>query len=995
MAEYIFNKITGKYNNLKTAKKNGLFQNPSNFELQSNTFINKKSGRSITKKTAEQLLKDKKINPSELLFNSKDLFFNKTTSKFVPKETKAKKSQYKRIADKVGADYRIIGYSKKVKPEIEFTEEEAFDKLKALLLNLYKYIVSTRNIPENAKFQLMAINENNKEDKIISTSFGNNFKLLWNNLKKKIEDLLEQYEGFEDIVVNRITVRFLNMSTNKFGASTLSSITTNSNDKYNVINPKTKINCLFTSWAISENPENYNKSTLSNISKQLKKYVNPTKKVLSDFETIQELVDYKKRKCIVVNSVFDTIQEFKPKVDNNKEAIVLQLVNNHIMACVPKSFIIEKKEYIDTNKPIVKRQENNFYNYKIAVWDIEASKDKNNKFVAYAVGFAFKNKYYSWWGSDCLIKFLDFLDTNFELLNGYTLYAHNGGKFDIPILLKDGLINYRKIVIDTDSVIDADNSFIGFGLRKGEYLIKMKDSLKLLPSSLDKLTKEFDVKHKKLTQSVNHELITLQNYNEYYFIINKYLKNDCLGLLEILNKFSKNVFDSTGINITECLTGATLSKKNYFKNYYNKKYNTPIYNLDKETDTFIRKSFVGGRNEAFKLGHIKGKIYYYDFTSLYPSTGRLPLPYDKPEEIEIKENTLLTYDLVSNNFGFYEVQVRTKDFNKLPLHGIKDNNGHLIFPHFKNWTTINLFSQEIKQGLDINEYKFIKGIKFQSKAFLNEFFTDAFNKKQIAKENNNVALAQCFKIIANSGFGFWGTRTDKEGIKTFYNDQSGLIPIANENKLIDIETYGDYTFVKCEKELKTKDFNVSIASAIASYARCILYKAINDIKAKGGEVYYTDTDSILTNINILEYPDLVKKYKSGSELGSLKNECSEFVKSNVSEEVFTKQEEIDGNIYYDELIILGCKFYGLKKTLFNGQIVENNKLNGYKQSENKLSFQELEDLTTGKTTEIKQKQNQFIKNSNLSIELKTIVKKFKPQYTKGTIKNNNIIPLLV
>jgi hypothetical protein len=109
-----------------------------------------------------------------------------------------------------------------------------------------------------------------------------------------------------------------------------------------------------------------------------------------------------------------------------------------------------------------------------------------------------------------------------------------------------------------------------------------------------------------------------------------YCNYDVLGLLEILNKFSKSVYDAcNGINITDCITGASLSKKHYFNSFYDKKEH-PVWNLSAENDEFCRDGYFGGRCEAFYIGEQKKKLYYYDFTSLYPDVGRCRLPYGEP-----------------------------------------------------------------------------------------------------------------------------------------------------------------------------------------------------------------------------------------------------------------------------------------------------------------------------------------------------------------------------
>lgn len=71
------------------------------------------------------------------------------------------------------------------------------------------------------------------------------------------------------------------------------------------------------------------------------------------------------------------------------------------------------------------------------------------------------------------------------------------------------------------------------------------------------------------------------------------------------------------------------------------------------------------------------------------------------------------------------------------------------------------------------------------------------------------------------------------------------------------------------------DFNVSIASAITSYARQRLWELINAIEDKGKKVFYCDTDSDITNCDITKYEDIMEEFcwdGNGEALGSLKNE---------------------------------------------------------------------------------------------------------------------------
>jgi hypothetical protein len=89
--------------------------------------------------------------------------------------------------------------------------------------------------------------------------------------------------------------------------------------------------------------------------------------------------------------------------------------------------------------------------------------------------------------------------------------------------------------------------------------------------------------------------------------------------------FKFNPGSPVGLNITKCLTGASISKKTFFNMYYKEQTN-PVYSLDDTMDKYIRDFYYGGRTEIFQIGKVKAdKLYYYDFTSLYPSIHRSQL----------------------------------------------------------------------------------------------------------------------------------------------------------------------------------------------------------------------------------------------------------------------------------------------------------------------------------------------------------------------------------
>ena len=78
----------------------------------------------------------------------------------------------------------------------------------------------------------------------------------------------------------------------------------------------------------------------------------------------------------------------------------------------------------------------------------------------------------------------------------------------------------------------------------GDFKIFFRDSMKVLPASLEKLCLELDVPHKKMTETVSHDDITIDNYRTFP-ALHKYLENACKGLFEVVEKFGLEPFKAT------------------------------------------------------------------------------------------------------------------------------------------------------------------------------------------------------------------------------------------------------------------------------------------------------------------------------------------------------------------------------------------------------------------------------------------------------------------
>ena len=361
-------------------------------------------------------------------------------------------------------------------------------------------------------------------------------------------------------------------------------------------------------------------------------------------------------------------------------------------------------------------------------------------------------------------------------------------------------------------------------------------------------------------------------------------------------------------------------------------------------------------------------------------------------------------DLDLNNFfGFVEVKVKSKVdmLHKKPLHALYEG-GKLMFRHFSEPTTIILFSEELKCGVKsgMYEYEIVRGEKLKRAPFMKRFFKDGFKRKADAKRAKNPALKATWKIILNSGYGFWGLRTkDRDAVLIQKKEENSIYPYLNAGKLISYgqSENGKYSIIRALEDLPTTDHNVAIASAISSYSRCRLWDLIDDVESKGKKVYMCDTDSVITNIKLNDYPDLMAKYMwdgCGDDLGSLKNEADDHLKDEGwSKDSINRLKEEDGNmIHFDGLILGGCKFYSLR---IDG-CKDIAKCKGYKKGKDgsDLTFKDFEDMAGGKPKDQKQiqfrcpLQNHVSDDEQFAIRTMLVEKWFKFTYNKGLINQD-------
>ena len=448
------------------------------------------------------------------------------------------------------------------------------------------------------------------------------------------------------------------------------------------------------------------------------------------------------------------------------------------------------------------------------------------------------------------------------------IYIHNL-EFDARKMPE--LFDNKRIIWDKCFIINGKLATI----TTKHYVIH--DSFKLLPNSLKKLSKDFDVEHGKLDlwgeveKKYPGEYTDIVDFldrcdidNELYL---EYLGYDVMSLYEVLEVLQ----DIAGLELKDFVKRiSTASLSRYiFKNGYKGK----IFKRDDQTKTdfemlsqfnwkndlgieeFLRASYCGGRTEVFKPW-LKSQGFHYDVNSLYPSVMiGVFYPVGKPFFTEKAKQAQAFFEKWQSDrqgLGFIcaDVFIPKQHIPPLPV-----KMGKLTFPcgHvFGTWTYEELEYAVKECGVVIEKYQACCHFEKTYQVFDN-FVKTFYQLKEQATKEKNPSLRALAKLLLNVGYGYTGMRRDdKTSIKAFEKiSDYDEIKFANE----------ELGFIEVPTEITAEYIQVQVASYVTSRARLILLKALRDVEHRGGNVYYCDTDSIVSDIEF--NPSIVNSSKLG------------------------------------------------------------------------------------------------------------------------------------
>jgi len=420
------------------------------------------------------------------------------------------------------------------------------------------------------------------------------------------------------------------------------------------------------------------------------------------------------------------------------------------------------------------------------------------------------------------------------------VYAHNGANFDYLSFIEFFSDND---LLDNAQYFTADSSGLGLlvNLKSVGKSVTFLDSYRLLPQSLQALTKTFNVTHIKqeVPKECKHNYLLFKE--KYPALFWQYLEADVKGLQEVVHAFWQQIYTLFG-NVGHLPMTLPALVLRIFTKQLERDIYTPSRDKLKQME---RDAYKGGLTLCMKTG-VFDNVNVYDVNSMYPNVMRndvYPSSY-----VGYWSNTF-----EDKKMGLWRATYEQTRRNVPPI--LFDTEQGASYRGSGVYTTNELnYLTSIGGNYTVTEgYVYVK-----TAPLFEAFIGNVYEMRKQAIERDDSALAYILKIMMNSLYGKFAQRET--------GDKIILATVKLMREMLDTgikyRIMGDFLVVEEQREVKHAF--VAIAAMITANARIDLHTRMCNVINAGNEVYYCDTDSIHTN----------GTYDVSNELGGIKLEQS-------------------------------------------------------------------------------------------------------------------------
>lgn len=476
---------------------------------------------------------------------------------------------------------------------------------------------------------------------------------------------------------------------------------------------------------------------------------------------------------------------------------------------------------------------------KLAVFDIEAEKWVKVTLVCHVDEYGARKAFWD------VPSYLNWLFRGFE---GDHVWAHWGGHYDHRFIIQEATM--RGWSWET---VQSGNLIIIVTVMhpKTRKKIHFCESARLMPDSVERIGKTIDLP--KLDVDRSHiEKLSLPDAMAYCL-------RDCdivLKGLQYMRKALKLIDADFAYTLASVSSrwvrrsSALQWQKFYVPDPSNprKKIYSPQMLL---ADEFCMPAYFGGRTEVFKAGKFTGPLYYYDIRSSYPWSMTLPLPAYLKDIGPPPKNTRRALE----KCGISEAIVTVPD-TYLPILPVR-GKGKLLFPvgTFKGrWTNLELV-EAIKRGAKV---KLTSQCTFYPMTFLKNFVDTFYELRLKAIEEGDPFRSYAYKIALNSLYGKLIESVDRKSIVHGSRAVNRAIAVHGEKAIEPTPCPGVYA-VSTTQDGSFR--HVAAGAYVTARSRLRLFEGLEKARQAGGNVYYCDTDSIVTDVPLTGEKDELGGFK--------------------------------------------------------------------------------------------------------------------------------------
>lgn len=487
----------------------------------------------------------------------------------------------------------------------------------------------------------------------------------------------------------------------------------------------------------------------------------------------------------------------------------------------------------------------------IETWGLDARPD------AFALGVVFDgHKTWSFLDRKEMVEFI-----TSDRWDGATFYAHNGGRFDYLCLFGNywKYFGARNLIIRGSKLYEAvvRHERIREGKSVGQ-IIRFRDSFNLIPTALAKIGKALGYPKgdlpEKFKSADRAKGITAEDID--------YCARDCEVLWRALAAFRDEFGE---LRPTVPATAMAVFRRQYLP--------AAVW-VRRDLDKEFRAAYFGGRVEAYRVGPLPPKNYYYDVNSLFPFAMACA---DFPDPSTLRPVSIETEDelkkLLETNEGFSRCAVTHPNILRglLPYRRL---DGRLLFPigEFTGaWTFPELRAFLLRGGRIRRVLRCVVGARRPSPfvSYVKRFYEGKKTSEGFKKE--------IYKLMLNGLYGKFGEYHDEQEIYAVDFDPAVLDALIAEHgdarwTPISAARKDGYYIYKMGGAASAGHSIYSWAAYITATARVINIERQELFERLGYETYYTDTDSFTCSPSFVVSGDGGPPIPDSEELGELKLE---------------------------------------------------------------------------------------------------------------------------